>query len=314
MARKVIIDCDPGIDDAIALALALFDSRLEVVGITACAGTVDADQATRNVHAIVEKLDPPRAPRIGAALEAESGAAVSNGTQLHGEDGLGNVGWAPASRQHLQPADKLISDLLRADPGRVSILCLGPLTGVAKALNRDPGIVPMVDRVVIAGGSRTAIGDVTPVAEFNMHFDPESARSIFQSPTTKSLIPLEMAESLSFGWELVEQLPATYSRVGEVLHKIIPHLCRSNRQMLGRETISLPAVLGLFALVEPMLFEWEETAADVEPAGELTRGMTVFDMRQPRVWRANMEIAVGVDEASLRDAFLNALKFAGQNS
>ncbi|MCA9183263.1 MAG: nucleoside hydrolase, partial [Planctomycetales bacterium] len=87
MARKVIIDCDPGIDDAVALALALFDPRLEVVAITACAGTVDADQATQNVRALVERLDPPKIPRIGSALDPGQGAAVSNGTLLHGEDG-----------------------------------------------------------------------------------------------------------------------------------------------------------------------------------------------------------------------------------
>ena len=314
MARKVIIDCDPGIDDAVALALALFDPRLDVVAITACAGTVDAEQATQNVRALVERLDPPRMPRIGSALDPELGAAVSNGTVLHGDDGLGNADWIPVSRQHSMPSDKLIADRLRADPGDVTIVCTGPLTGFAKALGRDPALVPMVDRVIIAGGSVTGVGNVTPSAEFNMHFDPYSAQAVFHSATTKSLIPLEIAEQLNFGWELVEKLPPKYSKVGAVLNQIITHYCRATRQQLGRETITLHAVLPILMLLEPMLFEWEEMAGDVEVGGELTRGTTVFDRRVPRQWRNNMEVATKIDTVALTDAFYNCLKFAAHDS
>jgi len=312
MARKVIIDCDPGIDDAVALALALFDPRLDVVAITACAGTVDGEQATQNVRALVERLDPPRMPRIGSALDPELGAAVSNGTLLHGEDGLGNLDWEPVSRQHSLPSDKLIADRLRADPGEVTIVCMGPLTGVAKAMGRDPALVPMVDRIIIAGGSVNGIGNVTPSAEFNMHFDPVSAQVVFHSATTKSLIPLEIARELSFGFELVDRLPPKYTKVGAVLGEIVPHFCRSSRQHLGQETITLHAVLPILMLVEPMLFEWDELAGDVETGGELSRGTTIFDRRSPRQWRTNMEVAQSIDKLAAYDAFYNCLKYAAQ--
>ncbi len=312
MARKIILDCDPGIDDAIALALALFDPRLEVVAITACAGTVDAEQATQNVRALVERLDPPRIPRIGAALDPELGAAVSNGTLLHGDDGLGNSDWMPVSRQHSLPSDKLMADALRSDPGDVAIVCTGPLTGLAKALGRDPALATMIDRVIIAGGSVAGIGNVTATAEFNMHFDPPSAQAVFHSPTTKSLIPLEVSNQLSFGWELVEGLPPRYTKVGAVLQEIVPHLFRANRQHQGQETLSLQAVAAVLMLVEPMLFEWEEMSGDVETNGELTRGATVFDQRIQRQWRPNMEVANRMDSSAARDAFYNSLKFAAQ--
>lgn len=310
MARKVIIDCDPGIDDAVALTLALFDPRLDVVAITACAGTVDGEQATQNVRALVERLDPPRMPRIGLALDPELGAAVSNGTLLHGEDGLGNLDWEPVSRQHSLPSDKLIADRLRADPGEVTIVCMGPLTGVAKAMGRDPALVPMVDRLIIAGGSVNGIGNVSPSAEFNMHFDPVSAQAVFHSATTKSLIPLEIARELSFGFELVEKLPPKYTKVGAVLGEIVPFFCRAARQQLGQESIHLHAVLPILMLVEPMLFEWEELAGDVEIGGELSRGTTIFDRRSPRQWRTNMEVATAIDKTAAYDAFYNCLKYA----
>ena len=311
MARKIIIDCDPGIDDAVALALALFDPRLEVLAITACAGTVDAERASANVVSLVERLDPPKIPRIGAAIDPE-GAAVGNGTLLHGDDGLGNTHWAPVSRQHGLSSDKLIEKELRANPGEVTLVCTGPLTGVSKAFGRDSGLAELVDRVVIAGGSVNLAGNETATAEFNMHFDPRAASHVFRSPTTKSLIPLEITEELQFGWELMEKLPPAYTKVGGVLEKIIPHLFRSTRQHLGKETISLQAVMPILMLVEPMLAEWRTMAADVEISGELTRGATVFDRRQPPQWRPNMEVGFNLDLSAARDAFFQCLKYAAQ--
>ncbi|MFO1064932.1 MAG: nucleoside hydrolase [Pirellulales bacterium] len=312
MARKIVLDCDPGIDDAVALALALFDPRLDVLAVTACAGTVDGEQSTQNLLSIIERLDPPRTPRIGAALDPELGAAVSNATQLHGEDGLGNARWEPIARQHLMPADKLIADQLRAYPGEVTIVCTGPLTGIARLMARDPGAVALVDRIVIAGGSVTGMGNVTAAAEFNMHFDPQSARTVMHSATTKTLIPLEITDKLAFGWELIDRLPPKYSRAGSVMHAIVPHLFRTSRQLLGQETISLAAVLPILMLLEPLLFEWEEMSCDVETTGELTRGMLVFDRRPVRESRSNLEVACGIDIEAARDAFYNMLKFAGQ--
>jgi len=312
MARKIIIDCDPGIDDAVALALALFDPRLEVVAVTACAGTVDAERSTQNLLSIIERLDPARMPRIGSAHDPELGAAVSNATLLHGEDGLGHARWAPTSRQHVMPADKLIAEQLRAHPGEISLICTGPLTGIAKLLQRDPAALSLADRLIIAGGSTEAIGNVTEVAEFNMHFDPQSARAVLQSPTTKSLLPLELSDQLTFGFELIDQLPPKYSRTGAVLHAILPHFFRTSRQYLGRESISLQAVMPLLVLLEPMLFESEEMVADVEVAGELTRGMLVFDRRAVRPAKATLEVVTHIDIEASRDAFCNMLKFLGQ--
>ena len=312
MARKIIIDCDPGIDDAVALALALFDPRLDVLAVTACAGTVDGDRSTQNLLSIVERLDPPRMPRIGSATDPELGAAVANNTHLHGEDGLGNARWAPTSRQHVMPADKLIAEQLRANPGEVTLVTTGPLSGIAKLMARDPGAVSLIDRIVIAGGSTSANGNVSAVAEFNMHFDPPSARAILHSHTTKSLLPLEVTERLTFGWDLMEKLPPKYTKAGEVLHAILPHLFRTSRQHLAQEMISLQAIVPLLLLLEPMLFQCEEMIADVELSGELTRGMLVFDRRAVRPARATLEVVTEIDVEAAHDAVLNMLKFAGK--
>lgn len=313
MARKIIIDCDPGIDDAAALAMALFDPRLEVLAVTACSGTVEAERSTQNVQAIIEMLDPPRHPRLGAATDPED-APMEDGRFLHGEDGLGNINASPMGRQHVMASEKLIAEQIKAHAGQVSIVCLGPLTGIARAFRRDPSLVEGVDRLFMTGGSLNGIGEISMAAEFNMHFDPQSAAAVFRSATTKTLVPLDVSREVSFGLDLLEKLPARYTRVGKLLHQIMPHLFRTFRQTRASETIYLPAVVAMLAVTEPRLFQSREQYVEIEQKGELTRGMTLIDNRGYGQVRRNMEVCMSVDAESARDCILNAWKFGGQAS
>ncbi len=313
MPRKIIIDCDLGIDDAAVLAAALFDPRLEVLAVTACSGVVEADRSTQNLQAVVEMLDPPRHPRIGAATDPDD-AAIGDGRSFHGEDGLGNIQLQPVGRQHVHSSEKLIAEQLRANPGEVTILCLGPLTGLAKTFQRDPSLTKSVDRIVMCGGSIEGVGDVTSCAEFNMHFDPVSAAAVFRSATTKTLIPLEIGRQVAFGLDILEQLPPRYSRAGKLLHQTLPHLFRTFRQSRAAETIYMPSLIGLLAITDPTLIQTQEYYVEIEQTGELTRGMTIVDRRGFGPMRRNMEVAIGVDVESARDCIVNAWKFAGQSS
>ncbi len=313
MPRKVIIDCDPGIDDLVTLAIALFDPRLEVLAVTACAGSVDAERAMLNLQTIVEQLDPPRHPRLGWGADP-TGAPVSDDRYMHGRDGLGGLGLSPVSRQHLLSSDKVISDTLRTHPSEVSILCCGPLTAVASAFRRDPRLTKLVDRLFINGGCHLGPGDITPVAEFNMHFDPASAQEVFASATTKTLVPLDIASQLTFGLELLEQLPPTSSRVGRMLHGVLPAYFRAFRQYRAQEQVFFGGLPGLLAVTDPDLFENQDDHVEVETTGGLTRGMTVFDRRVFAAHRSNIELASGLDVEVARSCVLRFLRYAGQES
>jgi inosine-uridine nucleoside N-ribohydrolase len=311
MPRKVIIDCDPGIDDAVALIMALFDPRLDVVAITTCSGNVESEQSTQNVLGLLEQLDPPRHPRLGTGSDPED-APVSDGRFLHGQDGLGNLGWAPVQRQHLMSSEKLIIDRLKAEPGDVSILCLGPLTGIARAFQRDPSVIEAVDKLIVVGGSPLGIGDITASAEFNMHFDPASAAAVLKSATTKAMVPLEISNQVTFDLNMLAQLPPRHSRVGAVLHSMLPHLFRSFRQHRGQEAISLQGAVGVAFLVEPMHFECEDHSVEIEELGILTRGVTIVDRRPYANESRGLEIATRVDAEAVRDSVYNSLRYAGQ--
>jgi len=313
MTRKVIIDCDPGIDDAVALCLALFDPRLDVLAITATAGVVDADQATTNLRAIVGRLDPPRYPRFGAASPCEN-APVNDDNELHGPDGLAGCNFAVTDRQHQHPSEKVIAELLRLHPGQITLICCGPLTNLARVFMRDPGAMSLVDKVVICGGTYLSPGNRTPAAEANMHYDPPAARDVFASATTKSLVPLDVTEKVSFGIDLLEALPSKETRVGDLLHRIIPYSFRAAHEYLGREAITLADPIALLAVLEPDLFSWREMAGDVETQGLLTRGATVFDRRNRQQWQYNMEVAIDVDVAEARERIIRGLRYAGQQT
>ena len=313
MGRKVIIDCDMGIDDAVALCMALFDSRLDVLAITATEGCVTAEQANNNLHAILAELDPERYPRLGMAEAADDAPAVDT-RYLYGEDGLGNAGFEVARLQHGHRAEKMIIDCVRGNPNEVTLICLGPLTNVSRAFQRDPGLPELLDRIVMTGGSLDGIGNITPAAEFNFYFDPSSARNVLNSRTTKTLIPLDVSRQVSFGFDMIDELPEQGSRAGAFLRQILPFAFRAYRQQLGMETIILNDVVGTLAVLEPQLFTFEKMAADIETEGELTRGASIFDRRVQREWRTNVEVATDIDFVSAKQYIVDQLVLSGRQS
>ncbi|MEM6473207.1 MAG: nucleoside hydrolase [Planctomycetota bacterium] len=313
MTRKIIIDADPGIDDAIAITCALFDPRLHVLATTATAGTVSPEQATTNVCTVVSLLDPARFPRIGKA-SAPDEAAVSDDRHLNGPTGLGDLSIGTSDRQHLPPSEKVIAELLRKHPGEITIVCLGPLTNLARLCQRDPGVVELIDKVVISGGALRSPGNASAVAEFNLYFDPAAADEVFESATTKSLVPLDVSERNRFGVELLENLPSRSTRAGALLHQLLPFAFRTHHQRLGRELLPLIDATTIAAVLEPELFEWQKMAGRVEREGSLTRGMSVFDRRLRPEWQPNMEVTLKADIDAVKGLVRRGLQFAGQQT
>ena len=282
MARKLILDVDPGIDDAVAMALALFDPRLDVVAVTATGGSVPPQQATANVQSLVTLLDPPRLPRLGAA-PTDHGA---------------------------HPSEKVIAETLRAWPREVTIVALGPLTNLSRALRRDPSLAEIVGGLIVCGGTAQARGTVTPVADLNFHADPAAARHVLGEPFAKTLLPVDTAAQVLLGFDLLERIPDVFSRAGRLFRAILPWAWRAQRQLLGAESACLPEVVALVAATNPELFERSSVAADVETAGELTTGMLVVDRRQVRRARPNVDLLTGCDTVAVKDCILKGMAAA----
>jgi len=313
MAQKFIVDCDLGTDDAVALCMLLFASEIDVLAVTATEGCVTAEQANTNLQALISEIDPARYPRIGIATRTPNAPPVDT-RFLHGEDGLGNANFEASQLQHASPSDKLISDCIKANPDQVTILCLGPLTNIARAFQRDPQLAELVGQLIMVGGCLDGRGNISPCAEFNFFFDPQAARTVLKSRTTKTLIPLDVTREVSFGLELMDELPHAETRTGHFLRQILPFSFRAYRQQLGLESISLNDVVGALAALNPELFEYEPLAADVETEGELTRGLLVTDRRAQPEWRTNVSVATGIRSDAAKQMIIDRLVVAGNLS
>ncbi|MEK6234789.1 MAG: nucleoside hydrolase [Planctomycetales bacterium] len=313
MARKVIIDTDPGVDDAVALTMALFDPRFDVVAVTAVAGNVPAEQATRNVQAIIEQLDPPRLPRIGAASAPDEGLPATS-QHIFGQDGLGNANFQVAELHNIHQSEKVLIEEIRAAPEEITVIALGPLTNIARALTRDSSWASQLGQLIIMGGTVTHPGNVSPTAEFNVFCDPPAAARVFQSRTTKTLTPLDVTEQLVFNYDLFDQLPGEDTRAGAFLRKILPFAFRSHHQELGLEGVHLHDAVTMAAAALPDLFTFEEMIGDVETRGDLTRGMTVFDRRTRPDAQPNIDVACEMDVDDVFNFILASLRHAGQET
>jgi inosine-uridine nucleoside N-ribohydrolase len=296
MGHKVVLICDPGIDAAFAAALALNDPQLEVLGLLATAGNVAAEQATRNVRIIIDQLDPPRWPRLGEAPPVEYPV---NGKQLHGATGLGGTDFPCASVHHMVGSDKMLGELVRQYPKEVTVICLGPLTVVARAMDLCPDLPSLVKRLVIVGGTYHEPGNAGPVSEFNIYCDPKAARQVLSSEAPILLIPLDQMRRVLFSPSDLLGMPDG-SPALRFLRQIVPYGIAATANRYGVEGFYLTDVLGVIAVARPEALHKRHAHVDVEVQGELTRGMTVFDQRAWHPATPNVEFTHDVDTPLVR--------------
>ncbi|MCA9098536.1 MAG: nucleoside hydrolase [Planctomycetaceae bacterium] len=315
--KKLIIDLDPGIGDSLAVAIALNDPQVDVLGLTAVAGCVSPRNATLNLQRIVEQIDPVKWPRIGAAAPLISGrdnlAPVDLGclAPLNGASGLGDTDFPVADLHHRHEAAKLLVDLVRNDPHEITLVTLGPLTNVMAACERMPEFLSMLGGLVCLGGTIQGPGDITPVAELNFYVSPEAARLALTTPATTLLVPTDTTLGTVMTFEHLAKLGARNdSRTVGLLQRLPPYALRSHHHYLGVEGIPIREVVAMAAAVRPQLFKTQQMRVDVELRGELTRGMAVFDRRNVPGWRSNIEVAVEADSRGILDYVMSTLKEA----
>lgn len=297
MSTKVVLINDPGIDGAFATALALFDPELEVVGLLATAGNVPADQATKNLRIILDQLDPPRIPRLGAAPEVEY---ESDGRRLHGPLGLGNTDFPCASLHHLPASEKVLVDLVRQYPRELTIVCMGPATVLARAIDLYAELPSLVHQIVMVGGAMHEPGNAGPVSEFHFFCDPNSARKVLHSGAPITLAPLDMMRRVLYSpTELLGETTAL-SPAFHFLRQIVPFGIAATSHLYGIEGFHLKDVLGVVAVGFPAAVHSKHMFVDVETQGELTRGMSIFDRRSWQNATPNVNVIIEVDNKAMR--------------
>lgn len=277
MAQKIIIDTDPGQDDAVAILLALASPEIELLGLTVVAGNVPLERTLHNALTICElagRADLPVHPGCERPL---SGALVT-AEHVHGASGLDGTE-LPPPRMRPAPghAVDFIVETLRREPARsVTLVAIGPLTNIATAFDRAPDIIPRLGRIVLMGGAWSELGNVTPAAEFNIHVDPEAAARVFGSGAEIVVLPLDVTHKALTSREWVDAMRET-GPVGQAVASWTSFYERFDQAKYGREGAPLHDPCAVAWVIDPGLFSGRRVNVEIETEGRLTRGMTVVD-------------------------------------
>ncbi|MDR1289701.1 MAG: nucleoside hydrolase [Planctomycetaceae bacterium] len=298
MPKKILLDIDPGVIDALAFCVAIFDSAVDVVAVTSVGGNVPASVAAKNLQALIEFVDPPRLPRIGLGTLADIDLPF-NFKHLHGEKGLCGVSLPVAELRMQHPAEKVICDSIRSDPENVMIICLGPLTNIARAFTRDPELPNLVRHIYISGGAVSVCGNITPCAEFNIYADPIAAKAVLDAPCTKTIVPLDVTSSVIFTLDDFDKLIGIENLMGKFYRDMLLPMFRAYRQNYGVEGIYVNDLIAYMAATRSEYIETEGMPCDIETAGSITRGTTVFDRRHKPEWKENIDVAITLNDADL---------------
>ena len=278
MAQKIIIDTDPGQDDAVAILLALASPEIDLLGITCVAGNVPLDKTTRNARVICELAGRPDM-RVFAGCAAPMTRQLVTAEHVHGKTGLDGAD-LPDPTMPLQPghAVDFIIDTLRAEaPGTVTLVPIGPLTNIATAFIRAPDIVPRVKQIVLMGGAYFEVGNITPAAEFNIYVDPEAAEIVFRAGVPLVVVPLDVTHKVLTTNARIDAIRAIGTPVAQAVAGWTDFFERFDMEKYGSDGAPLHDPCTIAYLLRPELFTGRQINVEIETSSALTLGMTVAD-------------------------------------
>jgi purine nucleosidase len=301
MPRPIIIDTDPGIDDAVALLLALASpAALELLGIVAVAGNLPLDETLRNAQQVCELAGCPDIP-VYAGCARPLLRPLATAAAIHGErlgDRLGLPEPAiPLPSQH--GVEFIVETLRAAAPGSVTLCALGPLTDIAMALVQAPDTAARIGELVILGGAAFELGNITPVAEFNIHVDPHAAAIVLESGVPITMIPLDVTHQVLSTPPRIAQLRALKNRCGPTVALLLDQFEAARTGRFGERGMALHDPCAVAYLLRPDLFRGRKVNVVVETASPLTLGMTVVDWWGVSGRTANTTFMTEVEAAAL---------------
>ena len=295
MQRKILLDCDPGHDDAVAMMLAWGNPSIELLGVTTVGGNQTLDKVTRNalsVATVVVMHDVP----IAAGCRLPLVRPVEIAPDVHGDSGLDGVE-LPEPAVELDPrhgVDLIIETIMSNEPGTVTLVPTGPLTNIAMAARKEPRIVERVQEVVLMGGGYH-VGNWSPVAEFNIKVDPEAAHIVFNEKWPIVMVGLDLTHQALATDEVAERIAAVPGSVSQFTLGLFTFFRKAYQDAQGFEFPPVHDPCTLAYLIDPTIVETVKVPVDVELNGSLTTGMTVADFRAPAPEDCHTKVATRLD-------------------
>lgn len=305
---KLIIDTDPGHDDALAILMMLLAHKFDVLAVTTVAGNTTIEKVTRNAKAILDLIgsNVPVFSGIEKPLKRKLVTAV-----VHGESGLAGFDTTATKFSLTENAPQKMVELVNANPVEITILSLGPLSNVARAMQLDAQFSSKVKQLVIMGGAIDVPGNKNRVAEFNFFVDPEAADIVFQSNIPKILVPLDACNEVVLQVEDFHKVEN--KNLKSILFPMMEHFVAGLTTNEGTTGILVYDALAAYYLLNPNAFTLQSMDIIIETQGKHTLGMSVAEKRPHKVEKTNVEVVVGVDDEQFRQDFFKILSSKGES-
>jgi purine nucleosidase len=312
MPRKIILDCDPGHDDAVALLLAHGNPEIELVGVTTVMGNQTLDKVTRNALSVARVAGITGVPFArGAARPLVR--QVETAESIHGDSGLDGPA-LPEPTIELDPrpaAQFLIDTLLAAEPGEITLVATGALTNLALAVRLEPRIVERVREVVLMGGG-AHVGNWSAVAEFNIVIDPEAAAIVFNEPWPVTMVGLDLTHQALATPEVIEAIRAVGTGPAKFVDELMDFFAESYKDAQGFDHPPVHDPCAVAYVIDPTLMRTVRAPIDIELTGGLTLGMTVVDLRAPAGPEVSTQVAFDLDHGRFWALVVDALQRIGE--
>ncbi|KAK7273432.1 hypothetical protein RIF29_14481 [Crotalaria pallida] len=301
--KKIIIDTDPGIDDAMAIFLALRSPEIEVIALTTIYGNVYTTLATRNALHLLEVAGRTDIPVVeGSQVTLTKGTKLRVADFVHGADGLGNQNFPPPKGKALEgSAAAYLVQQAKNNPGKITVVALGPLTNIALAIQLDPEFSKNIGQIVLLGGAFAVNGNVNPAAEANIFGDPDAADVVFTSGADVLAVGINVTHQVVFTDSDREKLASSNGNFAQYLHKILDVYFSYHLEAYNTKGVYLHDPTALLAAIDPSLFTCMEGVVRVQANG-ITRGLTLLYNKQKRFgeiteWsnKPSVKVAVTVD-------------------
>ncbi|OLO59631.1 ribonucleoside hydrolase [Actinomyces oris] len=295
MQRKILLDCDPGHDDAVAMMLAWGNPSIELLGITTVGGNQTLDKVTRNALSVATVVGMHDVP-IAAGCRLPLVRPVEIAPDVHGDSGLDGVE-LPEPAVALDPrhgVDLIIETIMSNEPGTVTLVPTGPLTNIAMAARKEPRIVERVQEIVLMGGGYH-VGNWSPVAEFNIKVDPEAAHIVFNEKWPIVMVGLDLTHQALATDEVAERIAAVPGSVSQFTLGLFTFFRKAYQDAQGFDFPPVHDPCTLAYLIDPTIVETVKVPVDVELNGSLTTGMTVADFRAPAPEDCHTKVATRLD-------------------
>lgn len=292
--QKVIIDCDPGHDDAVALAFAANSPELEIVGITCVAGNVDVEHTSTNALKICELVGMTSVP-IVKGMPQPLLTELLTASHVHGKSGLDGVTLPePSLALHPGHAVDFLIDSLLASNKDITLIPTGPLTNIAMAILREPRIIEHIPQIVLMGGSM-GMGNVTASAEFNIYADPEAAKIVFDAGIPLTMVGLDVTHQAILTREHITEIRAHGTPISEAFASLLSFYLDAYVKLGFPHGGAMHDPCAVAAVCDPSLLKTEWMRVDIETKGEFTRGRTVCALGWMSGKAPNVRVAVDID-------------------